>query len=373
MRKHNFWIVLAVLAILPGTALSENTPEEWVDDWPSTDFSQHNVDLSEINSTDIPKDGIPSISRPRFVSIKKAKTWLGQNEPVLVVEVDDVARAYPLQIMLFHQIINDTLKGRPLLITFCPLCNSALVFSRRVGGKTLTFGTTGKLRNSGLIMYDRQTESWWQQFTATGIVGTQTGEKLALDRSSQIISFETFSQRHAKGKVLSRDTGFRRQYGLNPFQGYDAIENSPIMLVDEADPRLPAMERVLNISLNGDYKLYPYGVINEFSVINDSVGDTPVVVLTGSGYVSPLDQKDIVDSKTIPLAVAYDRTLDGTVMTFSKVGGDIVDKPTGSTWTLFGEAIAGPLKGSQLERVDSGTNFAFAALAFRPEANVYSE
>lgn len=375
MRQQYLWpgIILLVSAAFSSHAIGENVPSEWGQNWPSTDFSSTTVDLQEIDSTDIPKDGIPSISRPRFVSIKKARHWLGENEPVMVVVAGKVARAYPLQIMVFHQIVNDTIKGQPVLITFCPLCNSALVFNRRVGSRTLTFGTSGKLRNSGLIMYDRQTESWWQQFTGTAIVGELAGEELDLNLSSQIISFAQFAERHAKGKVLSRDTGFRRQYGLNPFQGYDSIDGSPMMFRDETDPRLPAMERVLNIRVDDNLKLYPHSTIKQAGVINDAVGNTPVVVLTGSGYVSPLDRTQITESSTIPLAVGYSRSLDGTVLTFKKSGNDIVDEQSGSTWTLFGRATSGPLQGAQLERVDTGTNFAFAALAFRPEANIYTE
>lgn len=373
MQKKHVLLLLLTIAVLPVIALGNDAPAAWAKDWPSTDFSKHTVDLAEIDSTDIPKDGIPSISRPRFVSIKKARRWLGEQEPVLVVTVDNVARAYPLQIMIFHQIVNDTIKGQPLLITFCPLCNSALVFNRRVGSRTLTFGTTGKLRNSGLIMFDRQTNSWWQQFTATAIAGELAGEILTLDYSSRIISFAQFSKQHAKGKVLSRDTGFRRQYGLNPFQGYDSIDNTPIMFGDETDPRLPAMERVLNIRLQNAHKLYPYKTINELGVINDSVGNSPVVVFTGSGYVSPLDKTEITKSASVPLAVAYDRTVNGAVLTFSKSDDQFVDDQTSSVWTLFGEAISGSFQGTQLNRIDTGTNFAFAALAFKPDVDVYVE
>ncbi len=373
MRNSSFWIALLALVTFACSAASEELSDQWTQDWPNTNFSKHTVDLSEINSTDIPKDGIPSISRPRFVSIKKAKKWLGENEPVMVAVIDDVARAYPLQILIYHQIVNDTIKGQPVLVTFCPLCNSGLVLSRKVDSKTLTFGTTGKLRNSGLIMYDRQTQSWWQQFTGTGIVGEYSGKKLSFDHNAQIISFAQFAQRHPKSKVLSKDTGFRRKYGLNPFQGYDSIDSSPFLFPDETDPRLPAMERVLNIRFDNAHKLYPYGTIEKIGVINDAVGDTPVVVLSGAGYVSPLDQTEIVSSTTVPLAIGYSRNVDGTLLTFQKKGDDFIDKQTGSKWTLFGEAISGSLKGAQLRRVDSGNHFAFAALAFTPDAEVYTD
>jgi hypothetical protein len=248
----------------------------------------------------------------------------------MVVVSGNGARAYPLQILIYHQIVNDIFQGKPIVVTFCPLCHSGLVLSRKVGSKTLTFGSTGLLRNSGLIMFDRQTESWWQQFIGTAIVGEYTGEKLTIDFSSQLISFGQFAERYPKSKVLSRDTGFRRKYGLNPFQGYDSIDNTPMMFNDVTDPRLPPMERVLSLSLDDSLKLYPYSSINTKGVINDIVKGIPVVILSGAGYASPLDQTDISKSATVLVVAGY----------ISQVN-------------------------------DVGTHFAFAALAFTPEADVY--
>ena len=136
-----------------------------------TNFEKHSVPYEEILSGGPPKDGIPAVDNPKFVSQKEADKWLKNIEPVVVVEHKGEARAYPLQILTWHEIVNDQLNGLPVSVTFCPLCNAAIAFDRRLDGRLLDFGTTGKLRNSDLVMYDRQTESWWQQFTGEAIIG----------------------------------------------------------------------------------------------------------------------------------------------------------------------------------------------------------
>ena len=133
------------------------------------------------------------------------------------------------------------------------------------------------------------------------------------------------------------------------------------------------MERVLNMRVNKTLKLYPYRVVSKVQLINDSISDVPVVIMAGSGYVSPLDKSQITDSAKLPLVAGFDRTVDGTELTFEKSGVDITDTQTGSQWTSFGKAIAGSLRGTQLKRLDSGVNFAFAALAFTPQAEIYVE
>ena len=370
-NQRLFSSFLTIAWLLISSSVLSQESDTWTQFWPDTDFTQTDVDLSEIVYSGIPKDCIPSISQPRFESVIKASKWVDDREPVLVVEIDNKARAYPLQILLYHQIVNDTFQGQPILITFCPLCNNGLVLNRKVGDKTLTFGTSGLLRNSGLIMFDRQTESLWQQFTGSAIAGSYVSKRLTLDYPSQLISFSQFAQRYPKGRVLSRDTGFQRRYGLNPFQGYDSIDNRPLLFKDETDPRLPAMERVLNVLINNALTLYPFSTINSNGIINDVVNSTPVVIMNGLSYASPLDQSDIPTSTSIPIASGFARTVDNTVLTFIDSDNKITDLETNSQWNVFGEAIAGELKGVQLKRVDTGVNFAFASLAFMPGAVVY--
>jgi hypothetical protein len=167
----------AVLAALAGVAVAN--PSWWKSEWQRTDFTKHSVDLDDIISGGVRKDGIPSIDAPTFVAVAEVDN-LGETEPVIAVSINGESRAYPLRILTWHEIVNDTVGGIPVTVTYCPLCNSSIVFDRRVRGQVLDFGTTGKLRNSDLVMYDRQTESWWQQFLGEAIVGEMTGESLTM-------------------------------------------------------------------------------------------------------------------------------------------------------------------------------------------------
>ena len=182
----------------------------------ATAFSLHTVPLDEIVSGGPPRDGIPALDHPSFVGVAEAHRWLEDDEPVLVIETEGASRAYPYQVLIWHEIVNDEIDGLPLAVTYCPLCNTALVFARRHGERTLDFGTTGRLRHSDLIMYDRQTETWWQQATGEAIVGTLAGE--TLERyPAQTTSWRTFRETHPDGQVLSRETGYDRPYGKNPY------------------------------------------------------------------------------------------------------------------------------------------------------------
>ncbi len=189
-----------------------------------------------------PKDGIPSIDNPKFVSVASSND-LQPREPVIGLEIAGEAKAYPLRILVWHEIVNDTVGGVPVVVTYCPLCNAAIVFDRRVAGRSLTFGTTGKLRSSDLVMYDHATESWWQQFTGEAIVGEYTGRRLQLV-PSRLESFELFSKRHPRGSVLvPNDPGFR-DYGSNPYVGYDASER-PFLFNGELPDGIDPLARVV--------------------------------------------------------------------------------------------------------------------------------
>jgi hypothetical protein len=215
-----FRLVLSVLTAL-GTGMAAAQPDaSWRSEWPRTDFSKHAVSFAEIESGGPPKDGIPAIDRPQFIAPAKAARWLDRREPVIVFEHRGDARAYPLQVLMFHEIVNDTVGGLPVAVTFCPLCNASIVFDRRVNGAVLDFGTTGKLRHSDLVMYDRQTESWWQQYSGTAIVGELTGSQLPM-LPVRIEAFQRFRQRHPEGRVLVPNDPALRPYGANPYVGYD--------------------------------------------------------------------------------------------------------------------------------------------------------
>lgn len=359
---------LVAALLLAATAISAQTPADRAE-WPKTDFSRRTVDLSEIESGGPPKDGIPAIDKPRFVAAPQARAWLKPKEPVIALRIGAKARAYPLQILMFHEIVNDTFEGVPVAVTFCPLCNASIVFERRVDGSVLDFGTTGRLRLSDLVMYDRQSESWWQQFTGRGIVGRHAGT--ALKRlPSEIVSFEDFAAAYPAGEVLSRSTGYVRPYGKNPYAGYDRIDQSPFLLSRPADKRLPPMERVLSVSAAGKHRLYPLSVLEHHQVTNAELTGIPYVVFAKPGMASPLDSARTDEGRPIPAATAFQRTLDGRVLDFALRDGRRVDVQTGSEWNLLGEAVVGPLKGKRLPAIDSGVHFAFAWLAFNPESEI---
>ena len=363
--------MLATLVFASAAVLSSSARAQFSDpEWPKTDFSKALVDLSEIQSGGPPKDGIPAIDDPQFVTPEQAAAWLDPREPVIVVTLEGKARAYPLQILIWHEIVNDELAGIPISVTFCPLCNASLVFDRRHQGMVLDFGTTGRLRKSDLVMYDRQTETWWQQFTGKAIVGTLAGNTLEQITAS-IVAFEDFRAAHPDAQVLSRDTGHRRAYGNNPYAGYDDVDNHPFLFNDKVDPRLRAMERVLNITIGDSHRLYPFSTLTDTPVINESVGGVDIAVFSRTGTLSVLDRAAIAQSRMLPSATAWLRQLDGQRLDFRLRDGDIEDEQTGSRWSLLGVAQSGPLKGRQLTPAPSGVHFAFAWLAFYPDSTIY--
>jgi hypothetical protein len=340
------------------------------EEWTNTDFSQRSIELEEITRGGPPKDGIPPIDAPQFISTAEAARWLSAKEPVIAFEHGGEARAYPLQILIYHEIINDRVSGTPVTITFCPLCYSAIVFDRRVHGTTLDFGTTGRVRKSDLIMYDRQSESWWQQFTGTGIIGKYTGVTL-VRLPSMITSFEAFRTAWPGGRVLSKATGSSRPYGNNPYHRYDDISATPFLFNEPLDPRLPPMERVLALQIKDQQRIYPFSVLHDQAVINDQLNGTAVTVFSKADILSAVDATTISHSQETRMAAGFNRALNGNTLTFKQDGDQIIDTTTASVWNIFGKAISGPLTGQTLTPVDSGIHFAFAWLAFYPDADIY--
>lgn len=335
-----------------------------------TDFCQSNVDFSEIRSGGVPRDGIPPLDNPQFERVEAASDWLRDQSPVISVEINGEARAYPLAIMTWHEIANDTLGGQPIAVTFCPLCNSALVFDRMVDGQELTFGVSGNLRNSDLIMWDRQTESWWQQLTGEAIVGELTGTQLDF-MPSQLIGFGDFAERYPDAQVLSRETGFSRSYGSNPYQGYDQVE-SPFLFEGDVDPRLRATERVLAGIIGGEPVAYPFTTLSDEQVINDTVGGEPIVAIWQPGKASALGAGVIDNAVDVGMASIFSRVVDGQELTFSiDSSGTITDDQTGSEWNIFGEAVAGELEGAELDLEIAAPHFWFAWAAFQPGTMLY--
>ena len=335
--------------------------------WQQTDFCQHAVPYAEIISGGPPPDGIPPIDNPTFDSIEIAQGWLQDQSPVIAFELNGDARAYPLAILTRHEIVNDVVGDVPVAVTFCPLCNSAVVFDRRVDGETLRFGVSGNLRNSDLIMWDNKTESWWQQFTGEGIVGAYTGRQLEL-LPSLVVGFSEFVKQYPDGQVLSPG---QRTYDRNPYVGYDS-NSRPFLFTGEADMRLFPVERVLGTLIGGEAVAYPFPTLAAARVINDTVGGQAVVALWQPGATSALDQANIDSSRDVGMAALYSRELDGQTLTFTlNDASEIVDEETGSVWNVFGTALSGELAGTQLRQQLAFPHFWFAWAAFRPETAIY--
>ncbi|MGH7342857.1 MAG: DUF3179 domain-containing protein, partial [Candidatus Rokuibacteriota bacterium] len=275
-----------------------------------TDTSKALVPLEEIISGGPPPDGIPAIDRPAFVKPAEAAAWLVPKEPVLALEVKGDARAYPLQILMWHEIANDVVGGVPVAVTFCPLCNSGIVFERAVDGTTLDFGTSGKLYKSDLVMYDRQTHSLWAQMEGRAIVGTRAGTRLKLVPANTL-SFEEWRTMHPNGKVLSRDTGHTRAYGRNPYASYDQPQLGPFLFQGQLDPRRPPKERVVGIALGATARAYPWPVLVEQRVVHDRLGDHALVILYQPGTLSALDDEDIKRSRAVGATAVFGRLVEG--------------------------------------------------------------
>ena len=353
------------------TLLPNESPPARAESEFKTDFSKHIVPYNEILSGGPPKDGIPALKDPQFVSVSEAEEWLKPLEPVILVQVEDEAKAYPIQILIWHEIANDTVADEALVVTFCPLCNTAIAFKRTDDGIVLDFGTTGRLRYSNLIMYDRQSETWWQQATGEAIAGELTGNQLEFYPAT-IISWQDFKAAHPSGKVLSRDTGYPRDYGRNPYVGYDNVNNPPFLYDGPPTPnQLPPVARVLTIDLNGEAVAYPYETLEKIGVVNDIVGGEAIVVFWQAGTVSPLDSASTASGHDVGAAAAFSRQINDQILTFTFEGGAIKDLETGSTWNVLGLATDGELAGTQLTAVISINHFWFSWAAFKPETKIY--
>lgn len=325
------------------------------------------VPLDEIRSGGPPPDGIPSIDDPTFLRPADV-TFLGENEPVLAIEVEGDARAYPVQILMWHEIVNDTIGGVPVSVTYCPLCNSAVAYDRRVDDLVLEFGTSGSLWNSALVMYDRQTETLWSHFTATGIVGELTGVELATFPVATV-PWGVWRDANPDGLVLGRDTGFERDYGRNPYPGYDDLAGRPFLFEGEVDGTFTAMTRVVGIERDADALAVPLFRLQDDRVVHVTVGGEDLVVFWQPGTASSLDHPAVASGADVGATGVFSSVVDGASLTFTvDDDGAFVDDATGSSWDLLGRAIAGSMTGTRLERVEHLDTFWFAWGAFRPDS-----
>jgi len=337
-----------------------------------TDLTKALVPLEEIIPGGPPPDGIPAIDRPKFVSTREADAWLPAKEPVLAVRIGGDARAYPLRILIWHEIVNDTVGGKAATITYCPLCNSGLVFDRVVDGTALDFGTSGMLYKSDLVMYDRKTHSLWAQMEGRAIVGELAGTRLAIIPANTI-AYEDFKAAYPGGKVLSPDTGHRRRYGLNPYSSYDQPDLDPFLLKGLPDRRRPPKERVVGVVAGGVTRAFPWPLLADKRVLHDTVGGEPLVIFYQPGVLSALDEPRIAESRPVGATGVFSPMVAGRPLTFEPVADGFRDRETGSVWNLLGQAIKGPLAGKELRAVPHVDAFWFAWAAFHPATSIYGD
>ncbi|KAB2851447.1 MAG: DUF3179 domain-containing protein [Hyphomicrobiaceae bacterium] len=280
-------------------------PSAWKAEGWKTDFTRTSIKWEEILSGGPPKDGIPAIDAPSFRPIAEAKD-LAPNEPVIGLEIAGDARAYPLRILIWHEIANDIVGGTPVAVTYCPLCNSAVVFERTVSGRVLDFGTSGKLRNSDLVMYDRQTESWWQQFVGEAIVGAMQGAELKRV-PSWLTSFAEFKAHHPNARVLVPNNPAARPYGRNPYFGYDTSAR-PFLFKGEMPKDIEPMARVVVVRpASGRIVIVALDHIR----LRGPISINGVELQWQSGQSSALDSDQIAKGRDVGTVSAFEKLANG--------------------------------------------------------------
>ena len=330
-----------------------------------SDHPEPLVDLSVIRGV-VPPDAIPALEDPAFEPAADVE-WLEAVEPVLALDINGDARAYPLRIMTWHELVNGTVGGVPVTVSYCPLCNSAVAYDRRVGERTLDFGTSGALLNSSLVMYDRQTESLWSHYTGQAVVGHLTGAELDLI-PVQTVSFEAFLASHTDGQVLSLDTGHFRQYGQNPYQFYDS-SNRPFLFGGPFDDRLEPITRVLALRDGDEGAVIPYDVLSERRVVPFTFAGRELVALFEPGTASALDTPVIAEGRDVGATGVFAASLGGQPLELSaSPDGGFVDAGTGTVYDILGRPAGG--SGAALEPVEHLDTFWFAAAAFYPDAEI---
>jgi len=337
----------------------------------TTDFTNRTVPLTDIFSGGVPRDGISPIDNPEYEPVSNPPKWLQGPEPVIAIEINNDARAFPLNVLISHEIVNTIVGGVPVAITYCPLCNSSVVFKSTIDGEKHRFGVSGFLRNSDLIMWDRTTESWWQQITGEAIVGDYVGRQLDIV-PAQVVSWTTFATEYPDGEVMNRPNNSGR-YAETPYTGYDNTlpGNDPFLFDGAIDRRGHPVDRVSAIDLGTGPVAYHFNFLQDNPVVNDVIGDVPVVIFfeeeTESAFRSSIQPGEY---SPVGSSTTFIRELDGRIMTFEERNGLIRDIETGSTWTRFGKAIAGELSGHELLPIIHGDHFWFAWAAFKPDTRL---
>ena len=258
-------IALAI-AFMPSWAEATDGLPYWRVEFPKTNFSKRTIDIREIRTTGARRDSIPPIWNPTFIPAEKVRD-LGEREPIISLRIGDYARAYPLRILLWHEIVHDRIDDMALLVTYCALNNSSIVFERRLAGTepydTILFGNTGRLRNFDTVMYDKKTETWWQRYTGRAIIGRLVGSRLS-PVPSRLEAFGKFRDRSPKGRVLIPNKPKARHYGSSPYVRMDTSQGLGLEIFDLPEDILP-YDRVIAVGRNA----WTLKMLKERRVISD--------------------------------------------------------------------------------------------------------
>ena len=333
----------------------------------TTEEEKSIVPLDQILSGGPPPDGIPSIDNPKFISVQEASKFLKDSELVLGLNINGDVRAYPLQILVWHEIVNDNVGAVPVAITYCPLCFTNQVFNRTVDERVVVeFGTSGKLYNSNLVMYDRTTKTLWSQALAEGIVGKYAGTKLQRV-PFDVAYWKEWKQLYPDSKVLSRDTGSNRPYGADPYGDY--YTNSDVLFpVSYKDSRLDLKEIVVGFENKGQFKAYKQQDIENKKVINDQVNGKSIALFSSYPFMVRAYDPLVVEG----VGGGGQQTIVLLQFDYNTKDKSFIDKQTGSLWNFEGKAISGQMKGKQLTRLPFDEGFWFEWVAFHPKSALYS-
>lgn len=317
-----------------------------------TDGVKHTVPLDEIKNGGPPPDGIPSIDNPKFVPASQAQ-FVSDNDLVIGLRLNGQTKAYPFFILVWHEIVNDKLGDTPVAITYCPLCFTTQVFERRLNGTEVQFGTSGKLYNSNLVMYDRVTGSYWSQALGQSIKGPLSGDELK-KIPFDVARWSDWKSLYPDTVVLTTDTGYQRAYGSDPYGDY-YTSNDIIFPVAYKDDRMHPKEKIIGYYDSGQFKAYKLIDLETLKVVNDSVGDKQILLVS----LHP------------DMARAFDRSVNGKMLDFVYSDGKVIDKQTNSEWNFDGEAISGTMSGAHLQRLSINPGFWFEWVAFHPTTAIY--
>lgn len=353
---HNKLIVVALaVALLSIACQSDNPAGMAASGIKSGDWE---IPVDQIYDGGPGKDGIPALTNPEIVEASSAG-FLGENELVVGIKVDNETRAYPHQILDWHEIINDDIGDEHIAVTYCPLTGTGIGWDRVLDGKITTFGVSGLLYNTNLIPYDRATDSNWSQMKLKAVNGILSGTRI---KTHQVIEtkWATWKRIAPTSGVVSRSTGFSRNYGQYPYGDYRTNHNTLIFPVSSNDGRLSRKERVHGILVGGltkAYRIASFG--NVVRVLNEEIAGSEIVV---------------VGNSTDNYVVSYKRRVDGDLLTFKSVQDQlpiIMSDNEGSSWDIFGKAVSGPRAGKQLVPLESYNAYWFAWAAFWPRTELF--